>query len=330
MNVLHKVLRCQSLQRAFSTSSPTNSNLFVERLAERSLIRLQGKDVKPFLQGLITNDINHLHKGHPAIYTLFLNKQGRILYDAIVYQKADDALIIECDKESSSDLRRHLRMFRLRKKINIECLQAEYSPWVVFNPIKEEKPIKVTDSEDLLFVQDPRIKDLGVRVILPKSSEAGVLKKLFPTQTLDQTTTNYDYKFHRISLGVGEGVVDHLPGKAFPLESNADFLHGVSFQKGCYLGQELTARTYHTGVIRKRLLPLCLSKPLAECQTPVVNVGGTSVGVLRSVAGKKALGLMRVENIIKAPDVLIDGEPGNVSIPDWWPKVLPKRVTLRE
>lgn len=329
MNVLHKILRCKSFLRTFSTSPNIQQNLLVERLAERSLIRLQGEDVKPFLQGLITNDINHLHKGHPAIYTLFLNKQGRILYDAIVYSKSEDTILIECDKESSSELRRHLRMYRLRKKINIDCLQSEFAPWVIFNPNKDS-PVKVSGSDDLIFCHDPRLRDLGIRVILPKTSEAVDLKKLIPDQNLDQTTSNFDYKLHRIGLGVGEGVEDHLPGKAFPLESNADFLHGVSFQKGCYLGQELTARTYHTGVIRKRLLPLSFSKNPSDGQTQVVNVSGTAVGVLRSVAGKRALGLMRVENIMKTPDILLDGEPGIVSIPDWWPKVLPKRVTLRE
>ncbi|KAL5283753.1 IBA57 family protein [Megaselia abdita] len=326
MNVLHKIVRCQPL-RTFTTSQPTN--LFVEQLSERSLIRLQGEEVRPFLQGLITNDINHLHKGHPAVYTLFLNKQGRILYDAIIYSKSEDTLFLECDKESSSDLRRHLRMYRLRKKIDIDCLQGEFSPWVVFSPDSSD-PIKVSNGGNFLYCQDPRLKDLGLRVILPKSSEAGVLKTLIPGQTLDQTTDNFDYKYHRIGLGVGEGVLDHLPGKAFPLESNADFLHGVSFQKGCYLGQELTARTYHTGVIRKRLLPLSFQKPLPDGEAKVVNVSGTSVGALRSKAGKRALGLMRVENVMKTPDILVDGEPGNVSIPDWWPKVLPKRVTLRE
>lgn len=329
MNILHKVIRCQSFLRTLSTSSPTQQNLFVEQLTERSLIRLQGEDVRPFLQGLITNDINHLHKGHPAVYTLFLNKQGRILYDAIVYSKSDDTLLIECDKESSSELRRHLRMYRLRKKINIDCLQRELSPWVVFNP-NTDSQIQVSECKDFLFCNDPRLKSLGVRVILPKTSEAGVLKQLIPNESLEKTTANSDYKLHRIGLGVGEGVNDHLPGKAFPLESNADFLHGVSFQKGCYLGQELTARTYHTGVIRKRILPLSFLKPLPEGETKVVNVSGTPVGALRSKAGRKALGLMRVENIIKTPDVLVDGEPGNVTIPEWWPKVLPKRVTLRE
>lgn len=328
MNILHKVFRYQSFLRTFS-SSPIQQNLFVEQLAERSLIRLQGEDVRQFLQGLITNDINHLHKGHPAIYTLFLNKQGRILYDAIVYSKSEDCLLIECDKGSSSDLRRHLRMYRLRKKINIDCLQSEFSPWVVFNPNTNSR-VQVSECDDVVFCKDPRLKDLGVRVILPKTSEAGALKKLIPDQNLEQTTTNSDYKLHRIGLGVGEGVTDLLPGKAFPLESNADFLHGVSFQKGCYLGQELTARTYHTGVIRKRLLPLNFSKPLPGWETSVVNIGGTPVGALRSTAGRKALGLMRVENVIKTPDIFVDGEPGNVTIPDWWPKVLPKRVTLRE
>lgn len=329
MNILHKIIRCQSFKRTLSTSPNVPHNIHVEQLAERSLIRLQGEDVKPFLQGLITNDINHLNKGHPAIYTLFLNKQGRILYDAIVYSKFENTLFLECNKDSSNELRRHLRMYRLRKKIDIDCLQSEFSPWVVFNS-NIDSDIKLSDCDDFLYYKDPRLKNLGFRVILPKTSEAVDLKKLIQTQNIDETTPNFDYKLHRIGLGVGEGVTDHIPGKSFPLESNADFLHGVSFQKGCYLGQELTARTYHTGVIRKRLLPLSFSNPPQDDETKVVNVAGTAVGVLRSKAGRKALGLMRIESIVKTPDILVNDEPGYVNIPDWWPKILPRKASLRE
>ena len=147
------------------------------------------------------------------------------------------------------------------------------------------------------------------------------------------------YKTLRYKLGVSEGSSELVPGKALPLECNADYLHGVSFQKGCYIGQELTARTHHTGIIRKRIMPLVFSNEDTEnigfeIGENINNIGtGKSVGKLVSQTGNFGIGLMRVQECQDAEknrQPIVVGNKSNVKVevikPDWWPKVSPPRA----
>lgn len=127
------------------------------------------------------------------------------------------------------------------------------------------------------------------------------------------------------SVGVAEGVKDLPPGVALPLESNLVSMNGISFSKGCYLGQELTARTHHTGVIRKRLLPVRLSAPLPEeyGEAELVTPEGKSAGKYRAGVEESGLALLRLAHIGSELQIRIGGrEPitARASVPDWWPK----------
>ena len=143
----------------------------------------------------------------------------------------------------------------------------------------------------------------------------------------------------RYTLGVAEGAAEIPPAKCFPLEYNADYLHGVSFHKGCYIGQELTARVHHTGVVRKRIMPVRISGGGAKEDANFVDAAkGKRVGKLRGQLDcGRALGLMRVEECLAAAagGVRVEAEGEGdigcaVAKPHWWPQEAPKKKQTKE
>lgn len=342
MNRLRNV-RFKDYHKVFAKplSTESTANRFqLEQLKNRSFIRLRGDLVAEFLQSLITNDINHL-SNQPAIFSMFLNKPGRVLYDAIIYKtKENTQLLVECDARADVDLVKHLKMFRVRKKIDID-IADDLTIWVAFNPDGANKELPtdklanfqtmLNHDDDMIICNDPRVQNLGVRIITGKDSD--ILDRLSP-QNVSQGNPN-DYKIHRFKLGVGEGV-DELPhAKCFPLESNCDYLHGVSFHKGCYLGQEFTARTHHTGVIRKRLMPLQLTAHLTDsCNEKIETSDGTAVGKLRGYQQGWGLGLLKVDMALEGTSPLsVGGSEASVNgttyKPFWWPTEAPKLNELK-
>ncbi|KAG4067170.1 hypothetical protein HA402_000161 [Bradysia odoriphaga] len=321
-------------------STESTANRFqLAQLKNRSLIRLHGDLVSDFLQSLITNDINHLSQ-QPAIFSMFLNKAGRVLYDTIIYKTKEKTLLVECDVRADVDLVKHLKMFRVRKKIDID-VASDLTVWVAFDPHGAKKDIPTdklvnfqelsNSDDDLIICNDPRVQSLGVRIVAPKDSD--ILQRLSPQNVLQGNPK--DYKIHRYKLGVAEGV-DELPHtKCFPLESNCDYLHGVSFHKGCYLGQEFTARTHHTGVIRKRLMPLQLVGQLTDfCSNQIETTDGAVVGKLRGHQQDWGLGLLKVDVALQETSPFILGGSdvyvkGTTYKPFWWPTEAPKLTELK-
>lgn len=217
-----------------------NNRYKLEHLKSRSLIRLQGDLVAEFLQSLITNDINHLGQ-QSGIFTMFLNKAGRVLYDAIIYNTKDNAqLLVECDAQVDVDLVKHLKMFRVRKKIDIDVAN-DLTIWVAFHPdgsridFPADKLVDaktLSDSDALITCNDPRMQNLGVRIVAAKDDDVAQRLSL---HNISAATPN-DYQIHRFKLGVAEGVIELPHTKCFPLESNCDYLHGVSFSQRLLLG----------------------------------------------------------------------------------------------
>lgn len=283
----------------------------------RSLIRCVGSksETSQFLQGMITNDMNHLSSGSPCIYALFLNKGGRVLYDSIIYKAPapasdKDAYLIECDSSVASTLVKHLKLYRVRRKIDIS-VSDEHDLWCLQGAEATEK-----GSENLTMCHDPRLKDIGLRIISPESYNV----KAEVGDVIDGSLD--DYTIHRYQLGICEGVVDLPPEKSFPLEANCDYMHGISFHKGCYIGQELTARTHHTGVVRKRLMPLTFEKSLNFKLDEPVDVKteeNQSVGKVRNVIGQHGLGLLRIEQAMAAKQLSLNENKFSTKQPDWWP-----------
>lgn len=323
-----------------------------EIVNSRSLIKIRGADVYSFLQGLITNDVYHLNEHKYSLYTLFLNNKGRVLCDSILYKYEDDnTLLIECDSKIEKDLICRLKYYRVRKQIDIES--ATEKLWVIFNknahifPTISDKDIKsietmtlcrspelqnnLNDEYDYLkrvlsdlpvtVYKDPRMHLLGFRVITKQNVNVCLEKLKFDLNVDD----DYNYTTLRYELGVGEGITELPTEKCFPLEINCDYLHGVSFHKGCYIGQELTARTHHTGVVRKRLMPLIfhavpdLSLPF---DSPVEIRGhNKNVGKLRGCNGKYGIGLLRIGEVLENSDnLLINNINTSTYRPVWWPQ----------
>lgn len=335
-------------QRSFS-SAPTN---IFEQLTNRALIRISGNESSQFLQGLITNDMNHLEHGMGCMFTMFLNVKGRVLFDTIIYKTAErDTFFVECDAAGIDTLCKHLKMYRVRRKIDIDDLREHYNIFSVFNAENIETirhgrkdgaltglivpcdVLKTTlpDSSstkvyrDLLIYRDPRISYLGSRVIALKSTDAfGQISDIVAVKP------GMAYRWFRYCVGVGEGSSDLPPGDCFPLEANCDYLHGVSFHKGCYIGQELTARTHHTGVVRKRLMPLYFTKtPSRIPEDNRIIDKGNNLGKLRGVEGDVGLGLLRIDKALECGEFSVGDGIAQTVKPNWWPVEAPKeRITL--
>ncbi|KAM7360468.1 putative transferase CAF17 homolog, mitochondrial [Cochliomyia hominivorax] len=311
-----------------STTGNTKNKLILEPLTERQLVRVKGDEVVPFIQGLITNDIKHLHpSSNKAIYSMFLNKAGRVMYDTIIYSTSEpNHILIECDKNVANELQRHLKLYRVRRKIDIDSVDQELKVWQAFLPQVEAQSILQSLNKelinDLTITPDPRLKHLGVRLLASSDRTYTDLSKLFK-QEVSAASRDNNFRTLRYCLGVAEGVIDMPPGKCFPLEANCDILNGVSFHKGCYIGQELTARVHHTGVIRKRHMPVKLTKPLEAGSTATVfNEAGGNCGTIFGSLANHALGLLRIENVMKAKELLVNGSVCFTEKPQWWPQEL--------
>lgn len=308
------------------SSSASRKDYKINRLSQRSLIRCSGKitETSQFLQGMITNDMAHLDRQN-CMYSFFLNKLGRVMYDSLIYkiksttESAEvETFLIECDNSVVLDLAKHLKIYRVRKKINVDVVDDELKLWTLFNSNDTEisNEFKEKFSNEIMF-KDPRLKNLGLRIIIPENVDPiTALNENFPVENDSNEYSRFRYK-----LGVAEGVNEILPGKSFPLESNLDYLHGLSFHKGCYIGQELTARTHHTGVVRKRIMPVKLeiSDQSFDPENSILNQENQAVGKLRCLDGNIALGLMRIDQALAAKSLTINRVPCSTHKPFWWP-----------
>ncbi|XP_014676494.1 PREDICTED: putative transferase CAF17 homolog, mitochondrial isoform X2 [Priapulus caudatus] len=284
------------------SSAQSDAGFISQCVEKRGLLRVVGPDAKALLQGLITNDMDCLNVDicptiNNCLYSLILNNQGRVLWDIIIYRLGEDKdkgqnYLLETDKDQVDDVLKHLKKYKLRKKADLFSMSDEMSVWAVASPPNES--VTVASNKSHIFLNmDPRAPDLGYRLILASGTQASDV--VTNCKVADDPQW---YEKLRYRLGVGEGVVNHPPGKCFPLEANADYLNGVSFRKGCYIGQELTARTQHTGAVRKRLMPLTLAENLdeqPEGDAAVANSAGKQVGKLRGVICSLGLALMRID-----------------------------------
>ncbi len=278
---------------------------------------------------MITNDINHLENQN-ALYSFFLNKLGRVNYDSLIYKllpkekdgELRETFLIECDSEITEELVKHLKIYRVRRKIDITIVDDELKLWCLFDKddLAQSEGFNFSLGNNNLVFKDPRLKNLGFRFVMPDKVDSLKLHSLIGHQ-VEVSDDDEDYHVLRYQLGVGEGIEDLPPGKAFPLESNLDYLHGVSFHKGCYIGQELTARSHHTGVIRKRLMPVKLGayEEIFDQDQEIVDHNAKAVGKLRNGLGSFGLGLMRIEPALAAESLTIRDIPCTVEKPFWWP-----------
>lgn len=200
------------------------------RLTNRAVIRLspqeEGESVADFLQGLLTNDV----KGHLPVYAGLLTPQGKALFDMIVWPAGDGEMLLDCEAEFAADLAKRLSLYRLRRKIAIDVDDSVAVHW--------EK------HQGDGGASDPRLAALGQRWLAPAQD--------------GEDAADDDYRAYRLSLGVPEGRAEL--GDILWLETNAVELHGVAFDKGCYIGQENTARMNWRSKVNRRLLVVPLGR----------------------------------------------------------------------
>ncbi|XP_030015614.1 iron-sulfur cluster assembly factor IBA57, mitochondrial [Sphaeramia orbicularis] len=296
-------------------------------LPHRTLVKIHGQDTGAFLQGIITNDMRLLEENeNTVIYSHMLNVQGRTLYDIMLYSMMEaDAfrgVLLECDSTVKDSLLKHLKVFKIRRKVNINPC-PELSVWAVLPQQKtgqeDIKPELSAPEKAVVWEADPRTQGMGWRLVT--NSQVDPLDII----TSCQKGNTEEYHRHRYAIGLPEGVKDLPPGVALPLESNIVYMQGISFSKGCYIGQELTARTHHTGVIRKRLMPVRLSAPVEDLEegTALHTESGKPAGKHRAGVGELGLSLIRtahakeVLTVKSSDDTTVTLE---ASVPDWWPK----------
>ncbi|KAL2864738.1 decapping enzyme complex catalytic subunit DCP2 [Aspergillus lucknowensis] len=283
--------RCSSQWRAFSTTrqpraqdiAPPPPQDGYARLTNRGLISITGVDSTTFLQGLITqnmfiaNDPNRRVR-HTGSYSAFLNSTGRILNDAFIYplpqsegaSPDEPAWLVEVDRDEVPSLLKHLKKHKLRAKLKLRALEeGERTVWASWKNHLEprwaaynlESPTSSLfpglESGSVVGCIDTRAPGFGSRLVTPGAEDLRT-HILDEAQVAGEEVDLTVYTIRRILHGVAEGQSEIIRESSLPLESNMDMMKGIDFRKGCYVGQELTIRTHHTGVVRKRILPVQL------------------------------------------------------------------------
>lgn len=274
-------------------------------LPHRSVISVAGADRVEFLQGLISNDTRKVAPGH-AVWAALLTPQGRFLNDMFVVDAGQDVFYLETERERAPALARKLKMYTLRSKVVVEDRSAAMEVAAVFG----DDASRALGLENVVTFADPRLPTLGVRVI----AAAGQAATLLAAHGLSEAPLAA-YDALRLPLGVPDGSRDLQVEKALLLENGFDELNGVDWKKGCYMGQELTARTKYRALIKKRLFPVRVEGTLPEAGTPV-HQNGEEVGEVRSGMGDRALAMLKLEAARTGP--LTAGDARIVpEIPTW-------------
>lgn len=263
--------------------------MFWVSLPQRGVIAVSGADRKSFLQGLITQDIFKLAP-EQVLFSAFLTPQGRYLCDFFILEQ-DDTIYLEIDRESLEGLLKRLNGYKLRLDVHLEDVSSRFRSFAIIREAAYGPPLSLFPP--FRFI-DPRLSPLGGRLLLDASQDMAFP---FPEGTLQ------DYDLHRLKLGIPDGRRDLIPEKAILLENGFAEMDAISWDKGCYLGQELTARTHYRGLVRKRLLPLHLvSGPLPPFGTPLVTLTGEEAGEMRSGQEPFGLALIRLEAFFAAQE----------------------------
>lgn len=267
-------------------------------LADRAVIAVAGEDRAAFLQGLVSADVRPVGPGRAA-YSLFLTPQGKFLHD-FTLAELDGALLLDPEAERRADLLKRLKLYKLRSKVTLEDRADRLAVVALFGAgaldrlgLPAGAGAAVPFGGGIAFT-DPRLPELGARAFLPAAGLAGALEAAGLTAAGPEA-----YDRLRLSLGVPDGSRDMVPEKAIALENRLDGLNAISWDKGCYMGQELTARTRYRGLVKKKLFPVTVSGPLPEPGTPV-TLEGKEVGEVRSGRDSAALALLRLEETAAA------------------------------
>ena len=272
----------------------------VTLLETRGILQIAGADAASFLQGLMTTDINKASDTR-ALYGALLTPQGKYLHDFFVAQMGD-CIYLEAEKARLADLKKRLLLYKLRADITITDVTGKFRVYALFGEgalaalkLDAEEGRARAFKGGCLSV-DPRLAAAGARAILPVIRVPEGPAPDFE----DFTAADFDkYDRFRIGLGLADGSRDLVPEKSLLLDYGFDELNGIDWKKGCYVGQEVTARMKHRGLSRKRLLPVILKGKTPAPGTPVC-LDGREIGTLTSVCGDIGLALLQLDAVEKA------------------------------
>ncbi|MGV3578470.1 CAF17-like 4Fe-4S cluster assembly/insertion protein YgfZ [Brevundimonas sp.] len=253
----------------------------IARLDSRALIRVNGPEARPFLHNLLTQDVETLDAGELRFGAL-LSPPGRLLFDLFLWGE-DEAVVLDVAAEKRDALIHRLSMYKLRAKVEAA---ADDRPVFVSWPGVAEG-----------FLADPRVAALGGRAI----------------GDFTGTASEDDWNAHRLSVGAPDPTRDADEG-TYPIEANFDLLHGIDFQKGCFVGQETTSRMKRRGEVKKRMLPLTFDGPPPAPGAEVLN-GELRAGEVLTGRDGSVMALVRLDRIDGA--LTVDGRAVKAVKPDW-------------
>jgi folate-binding protein YgfZ len=288
-------------------------------LAERGLLALRGDDARALLQGLISSDIERVTAAS-ASYGALLTPQGKYLFDFVILQLGD-ALLLDTERARVDDLARRLLMYRLRAKVEIEDRSDRLEVAAVLGGDTAarldlpDQPGAARALDAGVALIDPRLAALGGRAVLPRGRGAAILDDLGSA-----ALPGAAYERARLALGVPDGSRDLVVERSTLLESGFEELHGIDFKKGCFVGQELTARMKYRGLVRKRLMPVDLEGAAPPPGTPI-RLNGKDAGEMRSSHAGRGMALLRLEQVALAAaqrvPLLADATEVFPRKPDW-------------
>jgi folate-binding protein YgfZ len=263
-------------------------------LEDRGILAVSGPDRRSFLQGLVSNDVDKVSAA-AVRYAALLTAQGKYLHDFTMVE-AGESLWLDAEAARLGDLKRRLSIYRLRAKTSVEE-RPDLAVAAIIGAdalsalgLSGEPGTARRLGSGVVFV-DPRLAALGARAVLPRDRAQGLLADAgIPEIGFEK------YDLLRLSLGIPDGSRDLVPEKSILLESGFDELNGVDWQKGCFIGQELTARTKYRGLIKKRLMPVRIEGP-PPAPGAIVMADGRDVGEMRSSRDGIGLALLRLEPV---------------------------------
>jgi tRNA-modifying protein YgfZ len=271
-------------------------------LPDRGVVKVSGEDARSFLNGLVTTDVTQLAPGQGRFGAL-LTPQGKIVIDFLITEAPaghGGGFLIDCPRALAQSLADKLGFYKLRAKVAVENLSDHLGVIAAWGGELAMKP-------DLASA-DPRDAALGWRILAPQDLTAKVAD-LIGAELVDDTV----FEAHRIACGAPRGGIDFMYGDAFPHETNMDRLHGVDFDKGCYVGQEVVSRMQHRGTARTRTVKVVFDDFASEAGRPVL-AGDKQVGTMGSAAGQNGLALVRIDRVADALDAGVKLTSGGLSL----------------
>jgi folate-binding protein YgfZ len=259
-------------------------------LPDRGVVKVSGEDARDFLNGLVTTDVTQLAPGLGRFGAL-LTPQGKIIVDFLITEAPSGhggGFLIDCPRALAKGLADKLGFYKLRAKVAVENLSDHLGVLAAWDGDFAVKP-------DLSFA-DPRNDALGWRILVPEELKQKVAD-LIGAELVDSGL----YEAHRIACGAPRGGLDFMYGDAFPHETNMDRLHGIDFDKGCYVGQEVVSRMQHRGTARTRTVKIILDGFAPEPGATIL-AGDKPVGTIGSTAGQHGLALVRTDRVTDAVD----------------------------